>query len=517
MPKSKFRRVPDFLKEIFIGYARNTQGDFPDEWDYAEFQSGGAREDWDRAQNNWNSNYLGWWKRGNRGVYYFGDHKTLGRPEEQNLWDVYYWYKNQAKSINETIESYNSLIDLYNSLEKTGFKITKDSRPVIFTRPTVAVLSKPPHMQDNWGRDTVGINKWLHIKNEAINKELANLVNRLDNYNYDVERFKEKEKRDYEEKLRREKEDKETKRFYELKSTIDDTDRRLTKNINQLRTDIMGRLGEQKSLFSELSSAHDQDTRTIAQFNEALMENSKLEISMQSDVTSLQKDVKSTQLDVDRLRMYESFNSKDIQKNQSAIQNLTQVVKKKLPDEISDLRKDVTMSLSRMYTLKNEHQAKFETIDKVLKENQQKYKETRNALLNHKENIVNVSKRLDEIKKKHYTEQNKLEAQLKEQERVNKTYFDAYKAQSDVYEKDVSQLKFELDKQDSENKEQGKRNEARFKTLFEYHAYTDRQVKKQNKKTSNFAQLKRIRQMPDKATALKNYRRGRYALLQEYV
>lgn len=146
------------------------------------------------------------------------------------------------------------------------------------------------------------------------------------------------------------------------------------------------------------------------------------------------------------------------------------------------------------------------------------------------------------LTRKHDVAKTELLGKLKEQQALNQTQFEKLNAENEArgkrYEKDTAQLRRDLDvtraladrmegeaiqaqnafqKQEQRHKEQEKYNKARFKVLFDYQTNVNRQIKIQEKKTTNFAQLKRIRVMPDKAIALKNFRRGRYALLEEFV
>lgn len=521
----KIRRAPQYLKEISYN-GLGSQGDYADEWNYAQHASGNAREDWNSAQNDPNANYLGWWKRGNRSVFYFGDNKRTYDTREQ--WGYYDWYYNEARRLNEAIDAVNGLSDIDVS-KATAYS----PMPAVFYYPNVVI--NPPRVL----KHAVGIKKWLDNKANEVNSAIDNYNSKVQSYKvkvYDEKQRIESEKRKAEEKLRLEKEGKETKRFYELKGAIDDTDRRLTANINQLREDFFGAMKKQGDLFSELSSVREKDNAdTIAQFNEALMESSNVNISLQSDVDKLNKKTDSQKRDLKTLR--KDFNN---------LSNLYNVSEKKLKLNESNLG---NISKRQSATEKS-----LTGIQKKLDDNSVLFANEKEKLLSEieaiKENTTgDIQPRLNELSSKlaaltqrHDAVKTELLGKLKEQQALNQTQFEKLNAENEAgrkrYDKDTAQLRRDLDvtrsladrmedeaiqaqnafqKQEQRHEEQEKRNKARFKVLFDYQTNVNRQIKIQEKKTSNFAQLKRVRVMPDKAKALKNFRRGRYALLEEFV
>lgn len=407
---------------------------------------------------------------------------------------------------------------------------------------------------------------------------------------FEAQRKVEEERRQKEKRFR---EELATKRFYELKGAIEGTDRRLTANINRLRADFVEGMKKQGDLFSELSSVREKDNAdTIAQFNEALMESSNVNISLQSDVNKLNKETDSQKIELKALR--ENFNN---------LSNLYNVSEKKLKLNESNLlqlsldkgktEKDVQNLSVRLDNQNKESGTQFAKLNQTMKEGQARFEGTIGELREElKRNIGEVNKRqgateesltgiqkklddnsvmfanekeklLGEIKaiktevqphlneltskltaltQKHDAAKTELLGKLKEQQALNQTQFEKLnaenKARGKQYEKDTAQLRRDLDvtraladrmegeaiqtqnafqKQEQRHKEQEKYNKARFKVLFDYQTNVNRQIKIQEKKTTNFAQLKRIRVMPDKAIALKNFRRGRYALLEEFV
>lgn len=521
----KIRRAPQFLKEIAY-HQLGSQGDYADEWDYAQYASGNSRENWDSAQNDPNSNYLGWWKRGNRSAFYFGDHRR--DYQDRELWGYYDWYRNEAKYLNEAIDVVNALPDInVNSATADSSKMDLVFYPkVVINQPQVT-------------KHAVGIKRWLDNKANEVNEAFDKYNAQVRSYNTRIyrERFRiEEEQRKEKQRLRLEKEEKETKRFYELKGTIDDTDRRLTANINQLREDFFGAVKKQGDLFSELSSVREKDNAdTIAQFNEALMESSNVNISLQSDVSKLNKETDSQKRDLENLR-------KDF-RNLSSLYNVSE---KKLKLNESGLGK---ISKRQGATEKS-----LTGIQKKLDDNSVMFANEKEKLLGEikaiKENTTRdiqprlneLSSKLTALNQKHDAVKTELLGELKEQQALNQTQFEKLNAENEArgkrYDKDTAQLRRDLDvtraladrmedeaiqaqnafqKQEQRHKEQEKYNKARFKVLFDYQTNVNRQIKIQEKKTTNFAQLKRIRAMPDKAKALKNFRRGRYALLEEFV
>lgn len=379
--------------------------------------------------------------------------------------------------------------------------------------------------------------KDIQLRKEAQETE-AKLKAKLERFRREEQarleaRRKEEEERRQKEK--REREERETKRFYELKGTIDDTDRRLTANINQLREDFFGAIKKQGDLFSELSSVREKDNAdTIAQFNEALMESSNVNISLQSDINKLDKKTDNQKKNLETLR-----------KDFKNLKDLYNVSEKKLKLNES--------SLGNVSKRQGKTEESLTGIQKKLDENSVMFANDREKLLGEIEAIkgeteniqprLNVlSSKLTALTKKHDAVKTELLGKLKEQQKLNQTQFEKLNAENEArgkqYEKDTAQLRRDLDvtraladrmedeaiqaqnafqKQEQRHEEQEKHNKARFKVLFDYQTNVNRQIKIQEKKTTNFAQLKRIRVMPDKAKALGNFRRGRYALLEEFV
>lgn len=372
---------------------------------------------------------------------------------------------------------------------------------------------------------------------EDIRRREANRV-RVEQQRAEMERFRkeaqalhemEEERR---RKEKREKEEKETKRFYELKGTIDDTDRRLTANINQLREDFFGAMKKQGDLFSELSSVREKDNAdTIAQFNEALMESSNMNISLQSDVDKLNKktenhnkNLKALRKEFARLSDLYSVSARELKLNESRINEHKNKTEQSLTD-IQNIQKKLDDN-SAMFA--NEKEELVREIEAIKKNTSNTSRDAR-----HEFDILNS--KLETLTKNHDAVKTDLLNRLKKQQGNNLTRFEELNAQNRVlgklYDHDIRQLRRDLDvtrdeamqakdalqEQEQLHRKQEKVNKARFKVLYDYQANTDRQIKIQEKKTTNFAQLKRTRVMPDKAKALRNFRRGRYALLDEFA
>lgn len=508
----KIRRAPQYLKEISIGtiypgiYPRGcSQGDYADEWDYAEFPSGHSREDRTRAQNNPNANYLGWWQRRNRGVYYFGDNRRS--YSERDAWEIYDWYRAEANKLNYAIDAFNGLPDV-----DVNSATANSNMMDFFMHPEVTI--RQPRVTTH----AVGIKSWLDNKANEVNKAISNYNAQVRSYNTRVsdEKFRiEEEQRKKEERLRLEKEEKETKRFYELKGTIIATDRRLTANINQLREDFFGAMKKQGDLFSELSSVREKnDSDTIAQFNEALMESSNVDITLRSDINKVNEKTDIQGRDLKALR-------KDVNK----LSSLHDASKKRL----TGIQKKLDDNSVMFANEKKELLGEIEAIKK-------------NTTGDIQPRLNELSSKLTALTQKHDAVKTELLGKLKEQQALNQTQFEKLNAENEArgkrYDKDTAQLRRDLDvtraladrmegeaiqaqnalqNQEQRHKEQEKYNKARFKVLFDYQTNVNRQIKIQEKKTTNFAQLKKIRVMPDKAKALANFSRGRYALLDEFV
>ena len=590
MPLPNLIRIPRFLRVISKDKS-GSQGDHPRAWgiprneNYCEY--GGSLYNYD---------YLDWLGRFKRDAYYFDENSRT--KETEHLWAKYDWYLREAEKINDAIDRYNADINIYNELEKDNFVpnemnlyktrgLKSFELDSAFYSSKILTLTPPSDPQH-----TLGVQRWLQEAIDRINKYRSILFTGMRNFKtaaseYEYKRFKEA-KQIYEEREGA----KETKRFYELKGTIDETDRRLTANLNQLRTDVFNELKKQGDLFSDLSSVRDKkDSETIAQFNEALMESSNVNISLQSDVDKLNNKTDEQKKDLEILRsnfknlknLYDVSESK-LRFNESKLMKVvgdeaeTNKNVKDLTVQIGDQKKQSDEKIAKLNQTMQEGQERFEgTIGELRKELgtvhekqdktnksltgiQEKLEENSVLFANEREKILGeieslkdttgniqprlnaLSSKLTALAKKHDAVKTELLGQLKEQQALNQTQFEKLNAENEArgkrYNKDVSQLRRDLDvtraladrledeaiqaqnafqEQGQRHEKQEKRNKARFKVLFDYQTNVDRQIKIQEKKTTNFAQLKKIRVMPDKAKALANFRRGRYAPLKEFV
>jgi chromosome segregation ATPase len=264
------------------------------------------------------------------------------------------------------------------------------------------------------------------------------------------------------------------------------------------------------------------------------MESSQVNISLQSDVSKLGEKTDKQNKDLETLR-----------KNFNNLSNLYNVSEKKLKLNESNLgniskRQSATeKSLTGIQKKLDENSVLFANEKKKLLGEIKALKGTTGDI---RPRLRELTSELTALTKKHDDVKKELLGKLKEQRALNQTRFEKLNAENEArgkqYEKDVSQLRRDLDvtraladrmedeaiqaqnalqKQEQRHEEQEKHNKARFKVLFDYQTNVDRQIKIQEKKATNFAQLKRIRVMPDKAKALRNFRRGRYALLEEFV
>ena len=590
MPLPKLMRIPRFLRVISKD-KNGSRGDNPRAWgiprneNYCEY--GGSLYNYD---------YLDWLSSFKRDAYYFDENSRT--KETEHLWAKYDWYLREAEKINDAIDRYNADVNIYNELEKDNFVpnemnlhktrgLKSFELDSAFDSSKILTLTPPSDPQH-----TLGIQRWLQEAIDKINKYRSILFTGMRNFKtaaseYEYKRFKEA-KQIYEEREGA----KETKRFYELKGTIDETDRRLTANVNQLRTDLFKELKAQGDLFNDLSSVRDQkDSETISQFNEALMESSKVNISLQEDVSKLDKKTDEQKKDLESLRsnfkklknLYDVSENKlkinesklmkvvgDEAETNKNINNLTvqignqkkqfeklnqtmQEGQERFEGTIGELRKELQKNLGTVREKQDKTEKSLTGIQEKLDENSVLFANEREKLLGEIESLKdttgNIQPRLNALSskftaltKKHDAVKTELLGQLKEQQALNQTQFEKLNAENEArgkkYEKDVSQMRRDLDvtsaladrleyeaiqaqnafqEQEQRHEKQEKRNKARFKVLFDYQTNVDRQIKIQEKKTTNFAQLKKIRAMPDKAKALANFRRGRYALLKEFI
>lgn len=291
-------------------------------------------------------------------------------------------------------------------------------------------------------------------------------------------------------KEQQEREARETKRYYELINNIGDTEWRLMKNINQLREDFLGAMKKQGDLFSELSSVREKDNAdTIAQFNEALMENSKLEISLQQDISQLKNDTNKQNKKLTTLgKQFRDSSSKisSLSNELSFLQEKVKNINKDFIDDISVYKREQELQNKRIQgnvasiagkvqnqrnqferlenEQKNTHNEVF-GIQKKLNDNSLMYVQDKEKILSEIENLKNgtvdfenkkaeLESKLVALGEKHDAVKTELLKQLEKLQNLNQTQFDALKTENkkreDKHEKDISQLQREHDITDRE-------------------------------------------------------------------
>lgn len=175
MPK----RVPKYLKEISTSLSGATEGDNASEWGFAKVPYGrGETSSWDAEIGG--GEYLGWWGRGRRGVYYFGEHQRPAYFKEPDsyYWDAYDWYRWTAENINGAFEDEEKVRKVM--LENPNLFSEKDltaDTPMLKTYYSPS-LKKPDHI-----RNTKGIYAWLYNKYAPTEKFLDDYNRKATKYN----------------------------------------------------------------------------------------------------------------------------------------------------------------------------------------------------------------------------------------------------------------------------------------------------------------------------------------------
>ena len=109
MPK----RVPKYLKEISTQMEGPTQGDYASEWGFAKGRD--ETSAWDAEING--GEYLGWWGRGKRGVYYFNDAMTVYRVDNPDSWMGRQRWKEASEAslrrVSSMVEMFNGFAEAY--------------------------------------------------------------------------------------------------------------------------------------------------------------------------------------------------------------------------------------------------------------------------------------------------------------------------------------------------------------------------------------------------------------------
>ena len=540
----KIRRAPQYLKEISY-HNLGSQGDYADEWDYAQYASGNSFEDWNRAQEDPNSNYLGWWKRMNRTVFYFGDHRRSYSDRE--LWDYYDWYYSEARKLNEAIDAVNGLPDIDVS-KATAYS----GSPDMFYYPKVVI--NPPRVL----RNAVGIKSWLDNKANEVNEAINDYNTKVQSYiakqynerqQIESERRKAEEKRRQEEYQRKIREKTEEKNYWNARFT------NLESKIDVITNDLEKQKAENKNEVSFLKSG----LSGIAKNN--------------NDLASQTVSIQSLESKIDELSQMWGIQKQDLtdikkaqEKNKAGLFHRLKEVEKGNQSGIEKIRKELEMAAQRQNNVqqnfnktmltKQDNTKKFLTyIHKKLDDNSVMFANEKKKLLGEikaiKDETGNVQPRLNVLSseltaltKKHDAVKTELLGKLKEQQVLNQTQFEKLNAENEArgkqYDKDTAQLRRDLDVtragldirdreiarlQEESNiaqnafQEQEQRHKASFKVLWDYHQNTNRQIKKQNqnKRTTKAAEMRKTQPDMFKRAFGGNLLRGRwFQLVQEF-
>lgn len=267
--------VPMYLKEISTALSGRQEGDDAWEWDFAESPIQSGETDPHHAKTH-GGQYLGWWGRGRRGVYYFGEHQRPAyfKDPESYYWDAYDWYKGVAAKINVAFEKEEKV---QNALRKnpnlfSEKDLTADT-PELDTY-YAPVIRKPDHI-----RNINGIYAWLHDKYAPTERFLNDYNVKASKYNDAIRALKiERYKQDKVEKENIKKAAEDTK-YNNITTQLTNLRHeivKMSKDIKQLnkgkneefslfRSELMSRIPDASLNVSKVE--HDED---IAQLNETL-------------------------------------------------------------------------------------------------------------------------------------------------------------------------------------------------------------------------------------------------------
>lgn len=527
----KIRRAPQYLKEISYRDF-GSQGDYADEWDYAQYASGSVREDWNRAQNDPGSNYLGWRKRRDRSAFYFGDNRRSCLNNKQ--WYYYDWYHREAKRLNEAIDAFNGLPDI-----DVNSATANSSRMDFFTYPEVKINS--PRVLTH----AVGIKSWLDNKANEVNKAFYNYNSQVRSYNDKIssekiriesERQEAEEKRrqeEYQRKIREKTEEKDywNARFKNLESKIDvitnDLEKQKAENKNEvffLKSGLSGIAKNNNDLASQTVSIQSLESRID-------------ELLQMGDIQEQNlRDIKKVQ-EQDKVGLFRRI-AKVEKESQSGIQGGINKIREELGMATKHQRTMLQNFDKTMLTKQGETEKILTDIQKKLDDNSVMFANEKEKLLGEIEAIkgetgniqphLNVlSSKLTALTKKHDAVKTELLGKLKEQQALNQTQFEKLNAENEArgkqYDKDTAQLRRDLDVTraglDNAFQEQEQRHKASFKVLWDYHQNTDRQIKKQNKnkRTTKAAEMRKTQPDMFKRAFGGNLLRGRwFQLVQEF-
>lgn len=302
MPK----RVPKYLKEISTQMEGPTQGDYASEWGFAKGRD--ETSAWDAEING--GEYLGWWGRGKRGVYYFNDHQKpryFTNPESY-YWEAYDWYRRTAETINRAFadEEKQRAMELENPNLFSEKNIKWDT-PYLqkYWSPDVSI---PPYI-----RNMEGVVAWLRGKYEPTRQFLSEYNKKAEKFNAAIKALSDKHFEQQKIELENKKRAAEDAKYNTIVTQLGDLRNKisnLSNNVKQLRVDK----DKSFSLFkSELTSKipdpnlnvsrfeHDED---IAQLNETL----------QNIRGNIDKNAKKTDDSIARLQRKVNVSMMDISK-----------------------------------------------------------------------------------------------------------------------------------------------------------------------------------------------------------
>lgn len=316
MPK----RVPQYLKEIPTALSGQTEGDYASEWDFAHNPY--QHENYGRGEQEWSANYLGWWNRGRRGVYYFGEHQRPAyfKKPDSYYWDAYDWYKNTAAKINTAFEN-----------EEKAWKAMSEN-PNLFSEkdltadtPELKLYYSPNLEKPDYIRNINGIYAWLYNKYAPTKKFLDDYNTKASNYNKAIRALWQKRYEQNEaekENIKKAAEDAKYNNITTQLTALRHEIVKVSKDVKQLSKDK----DEEFSLFkSELTSKipdvslnvsrfeHDED---IAQLNETL----------QGIRGSINKNAKLTGDSIAMLQRKVNMSMNDISRTNNSIMDISKRV-----------------------------------------------------------------------------------------------------------------------------------------------------------------------------------------------
>lgn len=493
----KIKRAPEFLKEIPTDWYRS-QGDYADEWNYASSPNGSTREDWNSAQAN--GNYLGWWGRRGRSVFYFGDNSR--RDSDYDLWKAYDWYNQEARRLNHFIDYVNT---------KTGSIGNINLGAVNHFSVPIEIQKTVPHVvYGTDAKNAVGIKRWLDNKANEANRALREYEIQIEKYNEQVRVKKqeylsvkqkvetERRMQEYEQKVREKNEEKKywDNRFKNVESRLDgivlklgEQDNALKKkdaDFSFLKSDLSG-ISKQQDLISQAPSVSAVEFGNLASDVNSIKDDSR----------RLAKDVWKTagniSLDLERLR----------DKTRVDFGNLSIEFKEALDKKTKSFTRDMNSARERVGYLEKDVlkiQAKIDENSKFYESEKQKLQGEIDALKGSNENvqprIKELQSNLIKLEKYHDKTKTELLGALKEHQHLNQTRFEEIEKknaeQGKVYEKNEDQLRREL---------VGYKEKAnvKFKTLFEYNAYVNKKIQDENKRKRTTLGAVRNSAQPDLA------------------